>query len=86
MDYRNRLDTAKTKNHERLWSVVLACLAPAFGAFSVGYGVGYSSAAVIQLSNSNTTELYIDENGISWFVVRFVLPIFVTQFSVYVTL
>ena len=60
----------KKKNNERLWSVVTASFVAALGSFSFGYGMGYSSAAVTQLSDKNTTDLYLDEDGITWFGVR----------------
>lgn len=60
----------KRKNNERLWSVLTACFVAALGSFSFGYGMGYSSAAVTQLSDKNTTDLYLDEDGITWFGVR----------------
>lgn len=63
-----RPETKKTK--ERLWSVLIACFVAAFGPFSFGYGMGYSSAAVTQLENANATGLHLDKEGITWFTVR----------------
>ncbi|KAJ7383684.1 Solute carrier 2 (Facilitated glucose transporter) member 8 [Desmophyllum pertusum] len=61
-------DRPKKKNtNERIWSVLIASLVAAFGPFSFGYGMGYSSAAVTQLENVNTTDLYLDKEGITWF-------------------
>ena len=68
-DYHFGSDPLK-ENHERLWSVLIACFVAAFGPFSFGYGMGYSSAAVTQLSNVNSTDLYLDEEQITWFGVR----------------
>lgn len=59
----------KKKSNERLWSVLIACLVAAFGPFSFGYGMGYSSAAVTQLENINATDLYLDQHQITWFGV-----------------
>ena len=63
----------KKKNNERLWSVVIGCFVAALGSFSFGYGMGYSSAAVTQLADKNGTDLYLDEEGITWFGVGNVL-------------
>lgn len=65
-DYNFGSDTPK-KNNERIWAVLIACLVAAFGPFSFGYGMGYSSAAVVQLSDVNTTDLYLNEAEITWF-------------------
>ena len=67
-DYNFGSDTPK-KNNERIWAVLIACLVAAFGPFSFGYGMGYSSAAVVQLSDVNTTDLYLNEAEITWFGV-----------------
>ena len=63
-----RPEPKKTK--ERLWSVLIACFVAAFGPFSFGYGMGYSSAAVTQLGNANAADLHLDKEGITWFTVR----------------
>lgn len=55
---------------ERLWTVLIACLSAAFASFGVGYGLGYSSAAVTKLSDRNTKDLFLDETAIAWFGVR----------------
>lgn len=60
----------KKATNERIWSVLIASVVAAFGPFSFGYGMGYSSAAVTQLENVNTTDLYLDKEGITWFGVR----------------
>ena len=59
---------------ERLWSVVLATFIAAMGPLSFGYGMGYSSAAITQLdaatAPTNSSELHLDVQGITWFGVR----------------
>lgn len=66
-----RPEPKKTK--ERLWSVLVACFVAAFGPFSFGYGMGYSSAAVTQLENPNSKDLHLDKEGITWFTVSCVI-------------
>lgn len=58
------------KSKERLWAVLIACSVAAFGPFSFGYCMGYSSAAVTQLGNPNRTDVLLDKNGIRLFGVR----------------
>lgn len=55
------------KSKERLWAVLIACSVAAFGPFSFGYCMGYSSAAVTQLGNPNRTDVLLDKNGIRLF-------------------
>ncbi|KAL9961391.1 hypothetical protein ACROYT_G030317 [Oculina patagonica] len=66
-DYHMGDQPVKKKSHERLWTVLIASFVAAFGPFSFGYGMGYSSAAVTQLENVNATDLYLDKDGITWF-------------------
>lgn len=80
-DYHVGEDPPKTKTKERLWTVVIACLAAALGNFSVGYCIGYSSAAVVQLNNVNTTDVYLNKKETQWFVVRFVFVVVMLLYS-----
>lgn len=68
-DYQLSGRPQRKKTKERLWSVLIACFVAAFGPFSFGYGMGYSSAAVTQLENANATDLHLDKEGITWFSV-----------------
>lgn len=68
-DYQLSARPERKKTKERLWSVLIACFVAAFGPFSFGYGMGYSSAAVTQLENANATDLHLDKEGITWFTV-----------------
>ena len=70
LDHPTELEPPKRKNRERLWSVLIACLSASFASFSFGYGMGYSSAAVTQLSDKDTKDLYLDKDEITWFGVR----------------
>ena len=75
-DYQLSARPERKKTKERLWSVLIACFVAAFGPFSFGYGMGYSSAAVTQLENANATDLHLDKEGITWFSVScFILMI-----------
>ena len=76
-DYYLSGERPKKKKNERLWSVLIACLVAAFGPFSFGYCMGYSSAAVTQLENANATDLYLDKSGITLFGVRRSIVIFI---------
>lgn len=69
-DYYMGNQPEKKKTNERLWTVLIASFVAAFGPFSFGYGMGYSSAAVTQLENVNATDLHLDKDGITWFGVR----------------
>lgn len=68
-DYQLSARPERKKEKERLWSVLIACFVAAFGPFSFGYGMGYSSAAVTQLEKANATDLHLDKEGITWFSV-----------------
>ncbi|XP_068706504.1 solute carrier family 2, facilitated glucose transporter member 8-like isoform X1 [Montipora foliosa] len=67
LDHPTELEPPKRKHRERLWSVLIACLSASFASFSFGYGMGYSSAAVTQLSDKDTKDLYLDKDEITWF-------------------
>ena len=69
-DHQTDSEPPKKINRERLWTVLIACVSASFASFSFGYGMGYSSAAVTQLSDKNTTDLYLDDDEITWFGVR----------------
>lgn len=73
----------KKKTNERLWTVLIASFVAAFGPFSFGYGMGYSSAAVTQLENVNATDLHLDKDGITWFGVRCFTLAFTSVYLVY---
>lgn len=66
-DYQLSEKPSQKKGKERLWTVLIACSVAAFGPFSFGYCMGYSSAAVTQLENPNRTDVYLDKNGIRLF-------------------
>ena len=68
-DYYFGPEPENKKGKERLWTVLIASFVAAFGPFSFGYGMGYSSAAVTQLENVNATDLHLDKDGIAWFGV-----------------
>jgi len=72
-DYQLSARPQRKKTKERLWSVLIACFVAAFGPFSFGYGMGYSSAAVTQLESANATDLRLDKEGITWFSVSCVI-------------
>lgn len=67
LDQQTASEPPKKIFHERLWTVLVACLSAAFASFGVGYGLGYSSAAVTKLSDKNTKDVYLDETEIAWF-------------------
>ena len=68
-----RDESPREKHPMRLWSVLMATFVAALGPFSFGYGLGYSSAAVTELENPDTNDLYLDADGITWFGVSFPL-------------